>query len=247
MKTVKEISKITGVSVRTLHHYDAIGLLKPTAKTPAGYRLYDDTALERLQQILLFRELQFPLKEIQSILDSPSFNPVQALEQQIHLLELQYKRLGNLLSLAREIQQKGVTAMDFQIFDNSELEQYKAEAREKWGSTREYQEYEQKEKAGLHSDLASRQFMQLFAEAGALRQQDPSSAAVQEKIHAIRVFITDHYYTCSPEILEQLGEMYVEDERFRTNIDRAGGEGTAAFVRQAIRIYCKNRREKAIE
>ena len=89
MKTVKEISKITGVSVRTLHHYDAIGLLKPTAKTPAGYRLYDDTALERLQQILLFRELQFPLKEIQSILDSPSFNPAQALEQQIHLLELQ--------------------------------------------------------------------------------------------------------------------------------------------------------------
>ena len=80
MKTVNEVSKLTGVSVRTLHHYDAIGLLKPTQVTEAGYRLYDDTALARLQTILLFRELQFPLKEIKSILDSPDFNREQALK-----------------------------------------------------------------------------------------------------------------------------------------------------------------------
>ena len=79
MRTVKEVSKLTGVSVRTLHHYDAIGLLKPTAVTQAGYRLYDDEALGRLQSILLFRELQFPLKEIQAILDSPGFDRSQAL------------------------------------------------------------------------------------------------------------------------------------------------------------------------
>ena len=87
MKTVNEVSKLTGVSVRTLHHYDAIGLLKPTQVTAAGYRLYDDTALARLQTILLFRELQFPLKEIKSILDSPDFDREQALQQQIGLLE----------------------------------------------------------------------------------------------------------------------------------------------------------------
>ena len=108
MRTVKEVSKITGVSVRTLHHYDAIGLLKPTKVTEAGYRMYDDTALSRLQNILLFRELQFPLKEIKEILDSPDFDPSEAIAQQIRLLELQYKHLGELLAFAREIQSKGV-------------------------------------------------------------------------------------------------------------------------------------------
>ena len=88
MRTVKEVSRLTGVSVRTLHHYDAIGLLKPTEVTRAGYRLYDDTALSRLQSILLFRELQFPLKEIKAILDSPDFDPEEALTQQIKLLEM---------------------------------------------------------------------------------------------------------------------------------------------------------------
>ena len=133
MRTVKEVSKLTGVSVRTLHHYDAIGLLKPTEVTKAGYRLYDDTALGRLQNILLFRELRFPLKEIKAILDSPDFDPSEALAQQIRLLELQYKHLGELISFAREIQEKGVRKMDFHVFDKSEIEEYKAEAKEKWG------------------------------------------------------------------------------------------------------------------
>ena len=133
MRTVKEVSKITGVSVRTLHHYDAIGLLKPSKVTEAGYRMYDDTALSRLQNILLFRELQFPLKEIKAILDSPDFDPSEAIAQQIRLLELQYKHLGELLAFAREIQSKGVTNMDFDVFDKNEIEKYKAEVMAKWG------------------------------------------------------------------------------------------------------------------
>ena len=104
MRTVKEVSKLAGVSVRTLHYYDAIGLLEPTKVTDAGYRMYDDTALSRLQNILLFRELQFPLKEIKEILDSPNFNQEEAVAQQIKLLELQYKHIGELISFAREIQ-----------------------------------------------------------------------------------------------------------------------------------------------
>ena len=106
MRTVKEVSKLTGVSVRTLHHYDSIGLLKPTAVTESGYRLYDDTTLTRLQNILLFRELQFPLKDIKEILDNPDFVPEEALAQQIHLLELKRKRLDELISFALEIQKK---------------------------------------------------------------------------------------------------------------------------------------------
>ena len=88
MRTVHEVSRLTGVSVRTLHHYDAIGLLKPAHVTQAGYRLYDDAALRRLQSILLFRELQFPLKQIKAILDSPGFDRKEALRQQLEMLQL---------------------------------------------------------------------------------------------------------------------------------------------------------------
>ena len=144
MRTVREVSRLTGVSVRTLHHYDAIGLLKPTKVTEAGYRMYDDTALSRLQNILLFRELQFPLKEIKAILDSPDFDPAEAIAQQIELLELQYKHIGELIILAREIQRKGVTTMNFEVFDKSEIEHYKAEAKAKWGKTQAYQDYTKK-------------------------------------------------------------------------------------------------------
>ena len=240
MRTVKEVSKLTGVSVRTLHHYDAIGLLKPTKVTDAGYRMYDDAALSRLQNILLFRELQFPLKEIKEILDSPNFDPSEAIRQQIELLELQYQHIGRLISLAREIQNKGVTIMNFQAFNKSEIDQYKAEAKAKWGKTHAYQEYEQKT-AG-RDDKAFREsgnrLMELFAEFGTLRHMPPTGEAVQEKVAALQKFITEHYYECTNEILMGLGQMYTEDERFRKNIDEAGGNGTAAFVSQAIRIYC---------
>ena len=238
MRTVNEVSKLTGVSVRTLHHYDAIGLLKPTEVTKAGYRLYDDAALSRLQSILLFRELQFPLKEIKTILDSPNFDPSEALTQQIELLELQYRRIGELISFAREIQKKGVKKMNFHVFDKSEIEQYKAEAKAKWGDTQAYGEYEQKQESGHDFGKTASQMMNLFAEIGTLRQLSPADQAVQEKIRALQEFITSSYYTCSTEILRGLGQMYVGDERFRNNIDQAGGEGTAEFVKQAIEVYC---------
>ena len=144
MRTVKDVSKLTGVSVRTLHYYDAIGLLTPTKVTDAGYRMYDDTALSRLQSILLFRELQFPLKEIKEFLDSPDFNQEETIAQQIKLLELQYKHIGELISFAREIQTKGVKTMNFEAFDAKEIEQYKAEVKSKWGNSKAYQEYEQR-------------------------------------------------------------------------------------------------------
>ncbi len=240
MRTVNEVIKLTGVSVRTLHHYDAIGLLKPAKTTEAGYRLYDDTALSRLQDILLFRELQFPLKEIKAILDSPGFDPSEALTQQIELLELQYKHIGELISFAREIQKKGVREMNFRVFDNSEIEQYKAEAKAKWGDTEAYQEYEQKQKSGHDFSETASQLMNLFSEIGALRQLPPDDKAVQEKISVLQNFISGNYYTCTAEILRSLGQMYVSDERFKHNIDKAGGEGTAEFVNQAIAFYCSN-------
>ena len=140
MRTVNEVSKLTGVSVRTLHHYDAIDLLKPTKITEAGYRLYDDKALRRLQNILMFRELEFPLKQIQLILDSPKFDQKEALEQQIQLLELRRKHLDKLISFAYEIQKGGVNKMNFNVFDKTQIEQYSEEVKKKWGSTKAYEE-----------------------------------------------------------------------------------------------------------
>ena len=240
MRTVKDVSKLTGVSVRTLHYYDAIGLLTPTKVTDAGYRMYDDTALSRLQSILLFRELQFPLKEIKEFLDSPDFNQEETIAQQIKLLELQYKHIGELISFAREIQTKGVKTMNFEVFDTNEIEQYKAEVKSKWGNSKAYQEYEQR--VVSHSEHSDSKFvneiMSLFTDLGAMKQLPPTDKAVQEKIAALQAYINENFYTCSNDILKELGKMYVCDDRFKKNIDRFGGEGTAKFVRDAIFVYC---------
>lgn len=242
MRTVKEVSKITGVSVRTLHYYDAIGLLKPTKVTEAGYRMYDDTALSRLQNILLFRELQFPLKKIKVIIDSPDFNQSEAIAQQIELLELQYKHIGKLITFAREIQNKGVTIMNFDVFDKNEIEKYMDEVIAKWGNTKAYQEYTQKDidrNKDSYSKVAN-ELMTMFSELGELKHLTANSDEVQNKISALQEFITDNYYACTNEILSGLGKMYICDERFKKNIDRAGGHGTAEFVSQAISVYCSN-------
>ena len=135
MMTVHEVSILTGVSIRALHHYDKIGLLHQVQTSDAGYRLYDDANLERLQCILLFKELQFSLKEIQQILDSPGFDRNQALEQQIVLLEMKKERLQNLLDLARGIQTIGVNHMDFTVFDTKKMDEYKKQAKESWGQS----------------------------------------------------------------------------------------------------------------
>ena len=138
MMTVHEVSKLTGVSIRALQYYDKIGLLKPTGCTQSGYRLYDDTALETLQQILLFRELEFPLKEIKTIISSADFDREKALEQQITLLTMKKEHLENLISLAREIRYKGEQTMDFSAFDTSKIDEYTRRAKEQWGNTAEY-------------------------------------------------------------------------------------------------------------
>ncbi len=241
MKTVKEVSRITGVSVRTLHHYDAIGLLRPTKITDAGYRLYDDAALARLQSILLFRELEFPLNEIKDILDRPHFDPRDALEDQIHLLELRKQHLDNLISHARNIQKTGVIPMNFKPFDTTEMDNYASEAKAKWGKTNAYKEFEKKsagqskEKQKFDGDA----LMAKFAEIGKLRHLSPEAPEVQEAVAGIQAFITEHYYNCTKQIFAGLGQMYAADERFLKNIDAAGGEGTAQFVSRAIELYCK--------
>jgi len=241
MKTVKEVSHITGVSVRTLHHYDSMGLLKPTRVTEAGYRLYDDAALGRLHTILLLRQLRFPLKEIKEILDTPGFDPIQALEAQIQLLEVQRKQLDGLIAHAREIQRTGVISMNFKLFDNSKLEAYAAEAKAKWGKTQAYREFEEKtkdkSKEKQHAD--GDKMMEIFAQMGAIRHEDPAGETAQALVKKLQQFITDHYYTCTNQILVGLGQLYIAGDSMTENINAAGGEGTAEFAHRAIEAYCK--------
>ena len=241
MKTVKEVSNLTGVSVRTLHHYDSIGLLKPTRVTEAGYRLYDDVALRRLQNILLFRELQFQLKEIKEILDSPGFDPMEALTQQIELLELQRQHLDDLITHARQIQKTGVIDMNFKPFDKSQMEDYAAQAKAKWGQTDAYREFEQKTAGQSAAEMRSTGdgLMDIFAEIGTIRHLSPASAEAQALVAKLQNYITDHYYTCTRQILRGLGQMYIAGDSMTENIDKAGGAGTAEFAHQAIELYCK--------
>ena len=241
MKTVKEVSRLAGVSVRTLHHYDAIGLLKPTRVTEAGYRLYDDAALKRLQSILFFRELQFPLQEIREILDSPDFDPMQAIAQQIQLLELKRQQLDKLISHARRIQTTGVITMDFSPFDRREMEAYAAQAKAKWGKTDAYREFEQKTAGQTKEDMhaAGAQLMDIFSEFGTIRHLSPTSPEAQALVAKLQSFITVHYYTCTKQILRGLGQMYIAGDSMTENIDSAGGKGTADFVHKAIEYYCE--------
>ena len=241
MKTVKEVSHITGVSVRTLHHYAAIDLLKPAKVTEAGYRLYDDVSLQRLHAILLLKELQFSLKDIKEILDAPGFDPMEALTQQIGLLELKRQHLTDLIDHAREIQKTGVIPMDFSSFDTEKIDRYAKAAKEKWGKTDAYKEYETKTSGQSRAQIQATgdKLMDIFKEFGAIRHLSPASNEAQALVAKLQSFITDNYYTCTKQILFGLGQMYAAGDEMNENIDKAGGEGTGAFARDAISVYCK--------
>ena len=241
MKTVKEVSHLTGVSVRTLHHYDAIGLLKPTQVTQAGYRLYDDAALGQLQTILLFRELQFPLKDIKAMLSASDFDPMAALDDQIRLLQLRREHLDRLIDHARSIQKTGVMNMNFKAYDTKKLDAYAAEAKQRWGRTDAWKESQEKAKGKTREDQAAEAdgLMDIFRRLGQLRQGDPASPEAQALIAELRQYICDHYYNCTNQILFGLGQMYAAGDEMNENIDHAGGAGTGDFARRAIEASCK--------
>lgn len=238
--TVNEVSKMTGVSIRTLHYYDEIGLLHPSEITEVGYRLYDDTALERLQQILLFKELEFPLKEIKVILDAPDFDRNKALAQQIELLTMRKEHLENLINFARGIQTLGVKQMDFSAFDTRKIDEYSKRAKEQWGKTDAYKEYEEKSKGRTEDDVKdiAGNMMKLFVEFGEMKESNPADEVVQAQVKKLQDYITEHFYKCTNEILFSLGMMYSGGGEFTENIDNVGGAGTAEFVTKAIKIYC---------
>ena len=237
---IKEFAEFTGVSVRTLHYYDEIGLLWPAeVDRETGYRFYDENSLLRMQEILFYRELDFSLKSIGEILSSPDYDKKRALNEQKHLLQLKKKRLERLIE-AIDDAVKGEIVM--KAFDNRDFETYKSEVQERWGKTDAYREHTEKTKnysrdkwSGMIDDLNA-----IFGEFAVYMKNGakPGDADAQTLVKSLQTHITENFYTCTKEILAGLGQMYVCDERFRNNIDKHA-DGTAAFASEAIAVYCK--------
>lgn len=243
---IKEVANLVGISVRTLHHYDQIGLLKPKSTTTAGYRLYADHDLERLQQILFFKELGFNLQEIKEILDSPNFDRKQALQAQKDLLIKRKERLEAIIRLVEKTLTEGGSDMSkkdmFDAFDMSEIEahqkKYAAQARQLYGKemVEETEErtskYSKNEWASIMSKWDS-----IINQLAAGMDKGPAHEHVQQLLDEFRQHITDNFYTCTLEIFRGLGDLYVNDQRFTANIDKYRS-GLSKFLREAIHIYC---------
>ena len=234
---IKEFAEQIGVSVRTLHYYDEIGLLKPSeVDAQNGYRFYDERSLERMQEILFYRELDFSLKTIAQILSSPDYDKQQALTRQRKLLLAKKERLERLID-ALDSMAKGEGFMK----PNNEYEdlknKYAEEVRQRWGSTDAYKESQQRNtdfsQAASLLDAVFEEFAELDRSG-----TSPDDEAAKIQVEKLQRCITDNFYTCTNEILAGLGQMYVADVRFKNYIDKHG-EGTAEFVSQCIKSYCK--------
>ena len=240
--SISEIAALYGISVRTLHYYDEIGLVPPSEVTEAGYRYYDDAAVAALQQVLFYRELQFSLREIAGILRHPQYDRGAALQHQKELLLLKRQHLDELLALLEETI-GGTTMKETKHTTLEEIEavkqQYAAETRRRWGDTEAFRESEEKAKTRTKETTreAAADADDIFAGFAALRETAPEDRSVQALVQRWQEHITRYYYRCTKEILRGLGEMYVGDERFTQNIDRFG-DGTAKLMSEAIRIYC---------
>ncbi|WP_235848899.1 MULTISPECIES: MerR family transcriptional regulator [Bacillaceae] len=243
MLKVKEVSELIGISVRTLHHYDEIGLLSPEKMSGSGYRLYTDTDLEMLQQILFFKELGFPLKRIKDIINQPSFNRKEALETQRKMLLEKKKRLNQMLTLIDKTlkHEKGELELSnkerFEGFDFSK-NPYEEEARERWGN-----EAVDKSKKKVSSMSTSEQkemegkMNAIYRRLAELRDSSPTSEESQEAIKEWYDFLNSNFgHQYSYEAFKGLGQMYVADERFTKNIDQFG-EGLAKFMSEAMTAF----------
>lgn len=239
MMTVHEVARLAGVSERTLRYYDQLGLLPPASATEAGYRLYGEADLARLQRILFLRELDFPLKEIAPMLQAEARDQRQAVERHRELLALKMQRLQGLIDLCGRVL-KGESEMSLQEFDPSAVdkqrEAYAKEAKERWGETEAYRESARRTAAYTPKDwdAVKAETDEVFSGFAALVGHDPISPEVRAMVLRWRDLISRRFYACSDEMLAGLGEMYLADERFQKTLD-AYGAGTAALMSEAMR------------
>ena len=244
--TVSQLAELAGISVRTLHHYDQIGLLTPARRTQAGYRLYGSAELMRLQQILLFRELEMPLAEIQDRIQASDFDPLASLRQHRQALEQRRAQLGRLIETVdrtiETFQEDEMTLSDEELyagFTPEQAERYPREARERWGEERVSAVEDRVRKLSKEAwKRIGQQGEQATSAMAALVGQPADDEAVQEAIALHHAWI-ENFYPVPAEVYRGLGTMYVEHPEFRKFYeDRA--EGLAEFMQAAIEVYCES-------
>ena len=242
--SVSQVAGLAGVTIRTLHHYDEIGLLSPSGRSAAGYRIYEGPDLERLQQILFYRELGFALKEIAAIVDDPRTDAVGHLRRQRGLLTERIERLRKMVAAidyemeAREMDIKLTPEERLEVFGDFNPEDHTEEAEQRWGGTDAYRQSQRRVSKytkddwlkikAEHNEVAAN--LAALFESGASPDSEEAMAAAE----AHRQHISRWYYDCSHEIHRGLGEMYVSDESFRANYDVLA-PGLSEFIRDAVR------------
>ena len=246
--TIKQLADLAGVTVRTLHHYDQIGLLKPERETSNEYRRYGKEELLRLQQIMFFRELELPLEGIQNILDDTAFDVVGALEKHRELIELKKKRMQNLLKTIDKTIKKlnqETTMQDDELYDGfskEELEAWNKEAKERWGHTAQY-----KQSAGKYESLSKEEKLKMKKNADALMEAIVANMDKAPDSPEVQVLVQQHYdslkffYEPNLEMYRGLADLYVGyqgDTRFRAYFEKYD-EKLPEFMRDAIYAYCE--------
>ncbi|MGY1808712.1 MerR family transcriptional regulator [Blastococcus sp. SYSU D00669] len=240
---VGEVAALAGVTVRTLHHYDRIGLLSPSERTAAGYRRYTPSDLDRLHQVLVYRELGFPLEEIATLLDDPAADPVAHLRRQLALLRDRLERTQQMVAAVEkemEARTMGISLTPeerFEVFGEQDPAQYEEEVQERWGETDAYKESQRRTKSYTKDDWLrikeeGADVERRFAEA--MRSGVPAdSEPAMDVAEAHRQQISRWFYDCPPEMHAGLGRMYVEDERFTAHYEQVA-PGLAQYVSTAV-------------
>lgn len=241
--SVGKVAGVAGVTVRTLHHYDEIGLLVPSERSHAGHRLYGDADLDRLQQILFYRELGFPLEEVAALLDDPDVDPREHLRRQHELLRSRIEKLQKMAAAvehAMEARKMGINLTPeekFEVFGDNDPDQYAEETQQRWGDTDAYRESQRRTASYTKEDWLrikeegeewSRRFTEQM-DSG----EGPESEAAMDLAEEHRQQISRNFYECPYEMHTCLGEMYVADERF-TAYYEAIKPGMAEYLRDAI-------------
>ncbi len=242
--SVNQLAELAGVTVRTLHHYDAVGLLRPVRGTRNGYRQYGEAELLRLQQILFFREIDLPLDEIKEILDRPGFDLARALRDHRALIALKRKRLDSLLAtvdktIAKLTKQTSMDDNDLYTgFSKQQTEEYAAEAKQRWGHTNAY-----KQSVGKYESLTHEQKLKMKEDADAFMREIASHVGEDPKSDAVQDLIAKHFeslrffYEPTLEIYRGLGTMYADDPRFAAYYEKYHPQ-LPPFMRDAMHAFC---------
>lgn len=250
MYQIKEISEACGVSKRTLRYYDTIGLLSPSKISESGYRLYTEKDLEKMQEILFFKELSFKLKEIKAIMEHDQYKPLETFQAQRDLLILKRDRLNRVIKQLNDVLddvEKGdfkMTKENLGVFSKKDIiskqKAYKSEVKEKYGDTQYYEASQKRTKNYTKEDWHRVQDKsnRIFDELYTLIDEPVNNPEVQKLVSKWRQFITQNFYECDLSIFKSLGEMYIQDERFTKNIDE-GRPGLSQFIKEAIDYYCE--------